>query len=167
MSYPTFREMNNEVGKVCSDIASESVLRGACELRGDKHDEETCDIAVSCDGTWQRRGYSSLNGVLTIISVDTGKVIDYEVMSKKYAQCTSWRSRKDTEEYEFMATHESQCLINHQGSASTMESKGVVTRFKRSVDKYNALYTQYLGDGDTKSYQKVVKKDPYNGTPIV
>ena len=168
MSYPAFREMNMVVGNVYSDVASESMLRGVCELRGDKDDEETCDITVSCDGTWQRRGYSSLNGVLSIISDDTGKVIDYEVMSKKCAQCTSWVSRKGTEEYnEFMATHESQCLINHQGSAGTMESKGVVVCFKRSVDKYNVRYTQYLGDGDTKSYHEVDKEDPYNGTPIV
>ena len=61
MFYPTFREMIIAVGKVYSDVASESVLRGVCELRGDKNDEETCDIALSCDGTWQRRGYSSLN----------------------------------------------------------------------------------------------------------
>ena len=76
-------------------------------------------------------------------------------------QCTSWGSRKDTQEYnEFMATHESQCLINHQGSAGTMESKSAVRCFKRSVTKYNVRYTQYLGDGDTKSYQEVVKEGP-------
>ena len=136
-------------------VASESVLRGVCELRGDKNDEETCDIDVSCDGTWQRRGYSSLNGVLAIISVDTGKVIDYEVVSKKCAQCTSWGSRKDTEEY---ATYENQCLINHQGSAGTMESNGVVACFERSVDKYNVRYAQYLGDGSQNRTRKLLRK---------
>ena len=74
--------MNISEGKVYSDVALESVLGGVCELRGDRNDEETCGIAVSRDGTWQSRGYSSLNGVLTIISVDTGKVIGYEVMPK-------------------------------------------------------------------------------------
>ncbi|GFU87140.1 hypothetical protein TNCV_4927881, partial [Trichonephila clavipes] len=31
--------------------------------------------------TWQRRGYTSMNGCVAAISVDTGKVLDIEVMS--------------------------------------------------------------------------------------
>ena len=30
------------------------------------------NIAVFCDGTWQRRGYSSHNGVMNVISMDNG-----------------------------------------------------------------------------------------------
>ncbi|GFT76882.1 hypothetical protein TNCV_1817751 [Trichonephila clavipes] len=37
---------------------------------------------VSADGTWQRRGHSSLNGCVAVLSIDTGKVVDLEVMSK-------------------------------------------------------------------------------------
>ena len=32
-------------------------------------------ISVSCDGTWHRRGFSSLNGTVACISMDTGKVL--------------------------------------------------------------------------------------------
>ena len=35
---------------------------------------------VSCDGTWQRRGFSFLNGCVTAISMDTVKILD--VLSK-------------------------------------------------------------------------------------
>ena len=35
---------------------------------------------VSCDGTWQRRGFSFLNGCVTAISMDTGQILD--VLSK-------------------------------------------------------------------------------------
>ena len=42
---------------------------------GQKND--VADIAVSCDGTWQRRGFSSLNGVVTVIASDTGKCVVY------------------------------------------------------------------------------------------
>ena len=31
---------------------------------------------VSCDGTWQRRGFSFLDGCVTAISMDTGKILD-------------------------------------------------------------------------------------------
>ena len=34
----------------------------------------------SCDGTWQRRGFSFLNGCVTAISMDTRKILD--VLSK-------------------------------------------------------------------------------------
>ena len=33
-------------------------------------------VIVSVDGTWQRRGYNSKYGVVLIISVDTGEVLD-------------------------------------------------------------------------------------------
>ena len=34
--------------------------------------------AVSVDGSWQRRGFSSLNGVVTAKLMETGKIIDFE-----------------------------------------------------------------------------------------
>ena len=46
------------------------------EEHGDTPTNDTYDIDVSVDGTWQRRDYSSLNGVVTIISADTGKCVD-------------------------------------------------------------------------------------------
>ena len=121
-----------------------------------------CNIAVSCDGTWQKRGYSSLNGVVSVINVETGKVIDYRVLTKKCAQCTSWESRRGTEEFDnFMSFHSEECLI--KGSAGAMESEC----FGSSLDKYNLRYTEYLGDGDTKSYHGVVSSKPYDDIPVM
>ena len=53
---------------------------------------EVADIVVSCDGTWQRQGFSFLNGIVTIIASDTGKCADYRVKSKQCASCRSWES---------------------------------------------------------------------------
>ncbi|GFW86391.1 hypothetical protein TNCV_4331751 [Trichonephila clavipes] len=39
------------------------------------------------DGTWQRRGYSSMNGCVAALSVDTGKVVDIEIMSSYCPTC--------------------------------------------------------------------------------
>ncbi|GFX59006.1 uncharacterized protein TNCV_3814401 [Trichonephila clavipes] len=36
----------------------------------------TCGVSV--DGTWQRRGHMSLNGCVSVISIDTGKILDLE-----------------------------------------------------------------------------------------
>ena len=87
--------------------------------------------------------------------------------NQKCAQRSSRESRKGTEAYaESKASHESECSLNHEGSAASLEPEGVVACFERSIDKYKSRYTQYLGDGDTKSYLEVVKKDPYNGTSV-
>ena len=31
------------------------------------------DVEVTCDGTWSKRGYTSLYGCVFVVSVDTGK----------------------------------------------------------------------------------------------
>ncbi|GFW78296.1 uncharacterized protein TNCV_4123651 [Trichonephila clavipes] len=45
------------------------------------------ECGVSVDGTWQKRGYSSLNGCVSAISVDSGKILDIEVLSQDFAEC--------------------------------------------------------------------------------
>ena len=57
-------------------------------------------------------------------------------------------------------------MINHQDSAGAMESKGIVECFGSSLDKYNLRYTEYLGDGDTKSYHDIVNSKPYDDIPV-
>lgn len=47
-------------------------------------DDETVDVKVTCDGTWQRRGHQSLFGVVVVASWDTGQVLDTEVLSRWY-----------------------------------------------------------------------------------
>ena len=41
------------------------------------------DITVSCDGTWQKRGFSSKNGVVTVVTVNglSSKIIDTETLT--------------------------------------------------------------------------------------
>ena len=53
----------------------------ASKLRGTA---ETADVGVPVDGSWQRKGFTSLNGVVTAISVDSGKVLE------RY-ECGAWR----------------------------------------------------------------------------
>ena len=44
------------------------------------------DTGVAYEGTWQR-GFSSLNGVFTAISIDSGKAFDVEPMSRSCKSC--------------------------------------------------------------------------------
>ena len=116
---------------------------------------KTC---ASFDGTWQRRGFSSLNGVVSCIS--NGKVIDYEVLTKVCRFCQYWKKFKSSEEFEEWKIHHN-CDINHIGSAGAMESAGVISIFNRSKESRCLRYMRYLGDGDTKSFKDVVNANAY------
>ena len=52
------------------------------EIREGAGDDEITDVSISCDCTWQKRGFTSLDRTVVIISTDTGKVFDVEVMSR-------------------------------------------------------------------------------------
>ncbi|GFT41063.1 uncharacterized protein TNCV_1098271 [Trichonephila clavipes] len=56
--------------KIMNDAA-----KGIRQFKKSIHDIVNCGVSV--DGTWQRRGFSSLNGCVSAISVDTGKIIDF------------------------------------------------------------------------------------------
>ena len=43
--------------------------------------------AESGDVTWQKRGHSSFNRVMTVISTDSRKILDIEAMSKTCKTC--------------------------------------------------------------------------------
>ena len=76
-----------------------------------------------------KRGHSSLNGVAAAISVTTGKVIDVEVLSRHCKSCSNHVTLKETkpDEYEsWKVTHGENWQLNHDGSASSMESAAAV-----------------------------------------
>ena len=81
---------------------------------------------VSLDGTWQKRGHASLNGVVS--ACNDGKYVDIHVMSKNCNQC---KTKKETlSEKEFEAWKESHtCNVNHDKSSGAMEGAGAVVMF--------------------------------------
>ena len=180
--YCGFMNMPNTMNKTaykklyknCRDtyvkVATTSMQNAAAEIRhkelGETFTEDSiADFTISTDGAWQRRGHASLNGIITVVSIDNAKCIDYVVLTKKCKQCQWWGTRKDNIEYSaFVAEHD--CPINHKGSASSMEPAGVLTCFERSIERNKLRYTTYIGDGDSSSYSTVSKADPYKGTPI-
>ena len=119
---------------------------------------------MSLDGTWQRRGHTSFNGVATAISQENGKCVDFEVMSKRCQACRVWERKEVTYQtgYEnFKANHF--CQINHVSSSGAMESEGAIKIFQRSVECNKLRYKTYIGNGDSSAYQKVVKSKSYEG----
>ena len=124
------------------------------------------DCQVSVDGTWQKRGHFSLNGVVTVISKENGKCLDHIVLSKACKGCQAWSSKTDHPEYNsWLANHD--CSINHRGSSGSMEGKGAIEMFSSSIQKYILCYQWYIGDGDSSSFSEVVNAKPYGETVAI
>ena len=160
------KTLNNILHDSYMVIARESMKRGAREAMPEKMhvpSDNVEPVTVSFDGTWQRRGYASLNGAVTAIC--QGKCIDIEIMSKVCRSCMFWKPKSGTPEYnDWKANHD--CVINHVGSAGSMEAVGARRIYDRSVTKNNLRYLKYRGDGDSKAYADVVEADPYKGLLI-
>ena len=103
-----------------------------------------------------------MNGILTVISGDTGKCIAYRICTKNCKTCQSWEGREGTNEYEqLISAHEPNCDINHQGSAGLMEAAGLIECFQVSEKDRKLRNINYLGDGDSEFFSEISKLDIY------
>ncbi|CAB3982713.1 Hypothetical predicted protein [Paramuricea clavata] len=141
--------------------ASKAVATESMEAAAQDVLKEGRDCAVSFDGTWQRRGHASHHGVISAISVDTGKCVDVEILSNICKGCQHWeKADKNSDKYlQWKADHK--CSSNHVGSAGAMESVGALRIFTRSETTRDLRYTKYLGDGDSSSFKTVSESKPY------
>lgn len=168
LTQASYDSINKSLQRSYGEVAQASQKKAALETRksiaaGEL--EQTVDCNVSVDGSWQRRGYASMNGVVTLMSNDNGKCIDTCVLSKACKGCQHWKGKEDSEGYtEWKNNHK--CLINHTGSAGAMEVAGAIEMFKRSIAFHNLRYAGYIGDGDTKAHQSVVAASPYGNVEI-
>ena len=111
----------------------------ACnDIKNNNKSEENnvTDTGISVDGTWQRRGYSSFNGVVTALSMDNGKVFDTEPLTRLCEGCKVAENfpLSDPQKFDlWKAQHV--CLKNHSGSAGSMEVNGAQRIFERSSEK--------------------------------
>ena len=129
-------------------------------LRGGPSNDKFVDISVSIDGTWQKRGYVSMNGTVAVISMDNGKIVDIETMCRFCKPCQ--QNKETLSEVDFKIwyeNHKSSCSANYEGSAPMMEVEGARRMFDRSLKNRCVRYINYFGDGDSKAYVSV--KDTY------
>ena len=127
------------------------------------------DIVVMCDGTWSKRGFTSLYGVVVVASWESGKVLNTEVLTKYCAECSRHESmQKDSEEYKsWWEGHQDRCNVNYHGSSPAMEATGALRIWQRSVQKHNLRYMVIISDGDTKTVKHLNEHKPYGNLEIV
>ena len=127
----------------------------------DHSDSEMIECGVTVDGTWLNRGVSSRHGFVSVISVDTGEVLDYHYMCSVCPDCETWEDKTSQEYLELFVEHEPKCKLNYEGSSQNMETEGASILFGRSAEKHNLRYNPFIGDGDSKAYNRVLREKPY------
>ena len=162
LSKPAYYKQVDNILEALEDEAKEEMRKAGERLRQhildenpDKDENNTVDAAVSFDGTWAKRGFTSLTGVVFVISVDTGEILDYYVLSKSCQKCALKKSKglSDEEFEEWLLEHE--CDINFAGSSPAMELEGAVVLWERSVERHNLRYKWMVSDGDSKAFNSV------------
>lgn len=145
-----FQLYNEIIHEATEEIAEATMTQAAREAVTENDGEK--DIAGVFDGTWQKRGHTSLNGVFTVTSMDTGKVLDAVVLSK---HCSCSKMTK------LGKSHAEKCTKNYEGSSGGMEVAAAKEVFKRSELKRGVRYVKYLGDGDSSAFSSVQQSKPY------
>ena len=146
------------IGEICLKKAGEEEKRKNKEA-GLLEDE----LVVSGDGTWSKRGYSSLLGVSTVIGKYSGKILDFFVSSKNCKTCEIMLSKLNQVDFDiwYETEHKDTCNANYEGSSGGMEVQGITEIFKNSIKLHNAKYAYYIGDGDSKTFTNLSKAKPY------
>ena len=107
---------------------------------GDEEDHGNTCFTVSFDGTWQKRGHASMQGMAALINVVTGLVVDYEVLFC----CSCKKAQLGADSHAFTAwygEHQDDYFINYHGSLNTMEVEAAKCLLGQSVQKTD-WYTQ-------------------------
>ena len=79
MSHSAYDKLFAKLHSAPLSMAKEGMAQGGIEVGS--------DTIVSIDCTWHRRGHSSHNGVVAVISGVTGKVLDFEVLCNYCRLC--------------------------------------------------------------------------------
>ncbi|GFO27487.1 hypothetical protein PoB_005399200 [Plakobranchus ocellatus] len=155
------------------DTIADSVSTTALEIineayKNNERDEDGCmQIAVSFDGSWLTRGHKSMIGIGCVVEVLTGLVLDSHVMSQHCQICATTGENKRKESPEayalWLESHNKsgKCSKNFTGTSGMMEVEAAVVLWSRSVEKFHLKYTTFVGDGDSKAYNKVCEVQPY------
>ena len=138
MAKEDYRSFSSVSRNSVKEIAETVMQEAALEIYNKKHDadydDNIVDTGISVDGTWQERGFTSPNGAVAAISIETGRILDVEVMTRYCQGCINIEKFKENADlYEHLKL-DHMCKSNHEGSAGKMEVVGVERIFSRSIE---------------------------------
>lgn len=103
MDFPTFLGKSTyciilehicEASKNMAQFFMKKACKEEIDLNSTNSESDNTDLIVSGDGTWHKRGFSSLFGVTSLIGHFTGKIIDVLVKSSFCKACEPWKDKK-------------------------------------------------------------------------
>ena len=174
VSESTWCDLKKRIHPVIKRAANIHLQEAAAHLRAVYADtnlgmpdrDGVLDISISIDGSWQKRGRTSKNGIVTVIDTMTGLILDFVTLSNYCHECDTGPAPDDASYADFIAKHQPKCQKTIDCSSGAMEMEGAVIIFRRSIQLHGFRYSQMLGDGDAKTYARVCEDDPYDGRPI-
>ena len=97
--------------------------------------------------------FTGTHGMVSVISWETGQVVDFQIMTKRTHQKTVLGGDDSDEYVEWWerTKHKESCQINHFGSSPSMECAAAVEIWKRSEKNLYLRYTDVISDGDSKT----------------
>lgn len=148
------------IGKKFHATAVEAVQEHLAKARiKTKEMMDRADVAIMYDGTWQKRGHRSHNGIGTAVSVGTGLCLDFEVLLN-----LAYSRHQDlgAEEEIWQAFHSPVCEKNTECSSHAMETEAALCIWCRTPSYETPLrFTKFLSDGDSKAYTAVTEDKAY------
>ncbi|GBM46124.1 hypothetical protein AVEN_135737-1 [Araneus ventricosus] len=83
LSKMAYRSLEERILLAATEVAKKTMATAAQEVKSLKNSKENVTrCGESVDSTWQRSGYSSLNNCVSVLAIDTGKILDVEIMSQ-------------------------------------------------------------------------------------
>ena len=64
------------------------------------------DISIAIDGSWQKKGRTSKNGIVTVIGIMTGLILDFVTSSNDCQECDTGPPPDDASYADFIAKHQ-------------------------------------------------------------
>lgn len=130
-----------------------------------KKNEEARNLSIhltSGDGTWKKRGFSSLFRVSTLVGKYSKKVLDAAVKSSFCKDCNLWTKKNEEAIDDYNEWYEGQCsTINHvdsSGSKWKQIANAITEMFRNSEGKHEVKYTTYIGD--SKTFTNILEAEP-------
>ncbi|KAG8236553.1 hypothetical protein J437_LFUL016858 [Ladona fulva] len=152
------KHMHNSVEKLFKCSCKKAVDEE--KIHNEENNKPLLNLRISGDGSWKKRGYSSLYGVATLIGYYSGKVVDLIVKGSYCQTCTYYKNDQNNINY-LLHKDEGNCAVNHTGSSGKMEVDAVKEMFLRSEEFHGVRYSTYVGDEDTKTFKALLDVEPY------
>lgn len=115
---------------------------------------------VILDGEWSERSYrkndNALSGAAVIIGALNKKVLFMDVKNKYCVTCVRNQNKGSTP-----PVHN--CTANFSGPSTKMESEIILDGFLNSVKNCGMRFLNFIGDGDSSKFNKILEANPYQG----